>query len=107
MTFELQTQPAPAGLAVLGSVVELRELPFGPLMELLAKGGQHLLGASLHVDGQPIGAEALQALPGRFAAALVEAQGVMKRMHDLDRLVAIHEANAKAAAALAEEAPKG
>jgi hypothetical protein len=107
MTFQLQTQPAPAGLAGLGSVVELRELPFGTLMEQMAKGGHHLLGASLHVDGVPIGAEALHALPGRFAAPLVEAQGLMKRMHDLDRLVAIHEANAKAAAALVEEAPKG
>jgi hypothetical protein len=105
--FELHYEPAPAGLASLGSVVEIRELPFGQLMDLLAKGGQHLLGASLHVDGVPIGVDALQALPGRFAASLVEAQGVMKRLHDLDRLVAIHEANAKAAAALVEEAPKG
>ena len=107
MGFELLIQPAPAGLAGLGTVVELRELPMGQLTEALAKGGRSILAASLHIDGVPVGAEALAALPGRFSASLAEAEVVLRRMHDLDRLVVIIEAQNKAMRAATDEAPKG
>jgi hypothetical protein len=111
--FELHTAPAPAGLAMLGSAVELRELPYGRLMEALAAGGASLLAASLHIDGKPIGAEALDAIPGRYAADLVEARRAVETLHDLDRLLqasaadtARMEARRAATADGADAAPK-
>lgn len=89
MTFELQTHPAPAGLASLGQVVDVRELPYGLMRETMAqtdKPGQsaeRLLGASLHVDGQPITYAGLQALPGRFAGAISTALEQCLRLHGL------------------------
>jgi hypothetical protein len=87
--FELQTQTAPAGLATLGQVVEVRELPYGQMRETMAqsdKPGQsaeRLLGASLHIDGQPIGYGGLQALPGRFSGAISNALEQVLRLHGL------------------------
>jgi hypothetical protein len=105
--FTLRIEPAPGGLATLGQLVELRELPLGQLTEAMAKGGHHIFAAALHIDGVPIGVDGMQALPGRFAADVAEAEVTLRRMHDLDRLLVIHEAQIKATKAAAEEAPKG
>jgi hypothetical protein len=88
MRFELQTEPAPAGLTPLGQVVELRELPYGELRETLGAGEsgtglERVLGASLHVDGVPLGYEGLRALPGRFSGAVAIALERVGRMHGL------------------------
>ena len=87
--YELQTLPAPDKLAPLGQAVELRELPFGEMREAMGAAerpeerGFYLLAASLHVDGQPLGYEELQALPGRFSGGLTQALALVVRMHGL------------------------
>ena len=86
--FELQRKPAPAGLAALGDV-EVRELGYGAMREAMSatdKPGQsaeRLLAASLHVNGEPLGYEALQQLPGRFAGAIAASLEVCLRLHGL------------------------
>lgn len=88
MTFELQTEPGPAALAPLGDV-QVRELSYGRMREVMGeadKPGQsaeRLLAASMWVDGAPIGFDALQALPGRFAGAISEALAQCLRLHGL------------------------
>lgn len=72
--FELRIVPLPR-LAELGESVELRELSYGELRRVMQeasgkRAGESLLGATLCVNGTPIGLEALDALPGRFAGAL-------------------------------------
>lgn len=87
--FELHTEPAPAGLAPLGTTVEVRELPYGEMREAMAaseqpgQSAERLLGAALHVDGAAYGYDALRALPGRFAGAIAEALQQCLRMHGL------------------------
>jgi hypothetical protein len=89
MQFELQTRAAPAGLAILGGLVELREVPYGTVREAMAAGGkvgksaEGLLAASLHVDGQPIGLAALLGLPGRFAGPIAKALAIVIELHGL------------------------
>jgi len=89
MSYELQAEPVSGKLAALGGVVELRELPYGVMREVMASGdkpGQsadRLLGAALHVDGVPLGYEALEALPGRFSGAIAGALQRCMVMHGL------------------------
>jgi len=89
MGFDLQTQSAPAALAPLGMVVELRELAYGEMreaMEQADKPGQaaeRLLAASLVVDGVPLGYAALRALPGRFSGGIASALQRCLAMHGL------------------------
>lgn len=89
MGFELQTHPAPEALAVLGQVVELRELPYGQMRDAMAaaekpkESADRLLAACLHVDGVPLGYEALQALPGRLSGAIARALEDALRIHGL------------------------
>jgi hypothetical protein len=103
MTFQLQTEPAPAGLAQLGTTVEIRELSYGAMRETMAASDQpgqsaeRLLGATLFVDGTAIGYEGLRALPGRFSGAIADALGQTLRVHGLER----------AAPAADDAAPKG
>ncbi len=99
--FELQTVPAPAGLAALGERVELRELSYGALRAAMqsavvrGQAGEALLAASLHVDGEPLGLEALEALPGRFAGAIARALQRTLELHGMS-LDAANEADAEA-----------
>jgi len=94
MTFELHTEPAPADLAPLGQLVEIHELPYGQMREVMHAGdkpgesAERLLGASLFVDGQPFGYGPLLALPGRFSGAITSALEQTMRMHGLTRTVA-------------------
>src|SRR6187399_3327435 len=87
--FELHTESAPTGLAPLGQVVEIRELAYGPMRDAMqasegaGQSAERLLGASLYVDGQPIGYEAVRALPGRFSSAIGDALQQCLRMHGL------------------------
>lgn len=87
--FELQTVPAPAGLAALGARVELRELSYGALRRAMqaaasqGQAGEALLAACLYVDGEPLGLEALQALPGRFAGAIARALERALELHGM------------------------
>lgn len=86
--FELRTEPAPQGLASLGQVVELHELCYGAMRDAMAAGvgaesADRLLAASLHVDGEPVGYDALQALPGRFAGSIARALEQTLRLHGL------------------------
>ena len=89
--FELRTESAPAGLAPLGGVVEIRELSYGAMRESMAASAQagqsaeRLLGDCLFVDGKAIGFDALRALPGRFSGAIAEALEQTMRMHGLER----------------------
>jgi hypothetical protein len=89
MTFELRNEPGPPGLAGLGERVELVELPYGQMREAMAAGdkpGQsadRLLSVALHVDGQPVGYDALLALPGRFSGGIAAALEQCLRMHGL------------------------
>jgi hypothetical protein len=98
--FELQTVPAPEGLAALGERVELRELTYGELRRTMAtadraQAGEALLAASLYVDGAPLGLDALQALPGRFAGGIARA---------LERTLALHGMGVTAPAEDTDEA---
>lgn len=89
--FELQTCPAPQALGVLGADVTLRELPYGALRAAMAaaerprESAERLLAASLHVDGAPIGFDALQGLPGRLAGGISQALQICMRLHGLAR----------------------
>jgi hypothetical protein len=95
MTYDLERRPARARrLAVFfdGAPLELVEIPFGPLSDLWISirvhglnPGRSILAATLHVDGAPIGLEALDALPGRLSAELVELMQQAMRMHAMDR----------------------
>jgi hypothetical protein len=105
--FQLNKEPAPASLAPLGTLVELHELPMGALTDAMRKGGHAILAASLHIDGVPVGDAGIDALPGRFAAGVAEAEIILRRMHDLDRLMAIHEAQEKVMTAKRAEAAEG
>ena len=59
--FELHTETAPAGLAALGQVVELREQACGVVDKAIAEAqapGEivtRVLGITLYVDGAPLG----------------------------------------------------
>lgn len=72
LTFERKRVPAPAGLAekLAGHTVELVELTFGELMtaheEHPDKPNLSILAHSLHIDGESIGFESLEALPGSW-----------------------------------------
>jgi hypothetical protein len=86
--FQLQVEPAPAGLAPLGQVVELREMTYGAMRDSMSssesgQSAERLLGASLYVDGQPIGYEGVRALPARFSNAIAEALGQAMKLHGL------------------------
>jgi len=87
--FELQTIPAPPGLAPLGTRVELRELSYGDLRRAMAAApdsthaGEALLAASLHVDGEPYTLDDLEALPGRFSGAIARALGQVLELHGM------------------------
>jgi len=98
--FELQSAPAPAALAPLGQVVQIRELSYGAMREAMqasqepGQSAERLLGASLYVDGNAYGFDAVRALPGRFSSAIGEALETCLRLHGL------------VPAADADEAPK-
>jgi hypothetical protein len=47
------------------------------------QSAERLLGASLHIDGEPIGYGGLQALPGRFSGAISNALEQVLRLHGL------------------------
>jgi hypothetical protein len=93
MAFELQRKPMPARLAEAfeGATAELRELDYGELTEAMQAGGtqkratESLLGASLHVDGGPVGLERVLRAPGRFAGAISDAVAEVIRLHGLVR----------------------
>ena len=112
--FELRTEPAPAGLAPLGGVVEIRELTYGGMRATMAasvepgESAERLLGSSLFVDGAALGFEALRALPGRFSGAISEALAQTMRVHGLERAIAPSAEPAEGVeAAAASEAPSG
>jgi hypothetical protein len=90
MEFELRVMPAPAIFACLGGVVELREVPYGMARQALNAGGKRgysaegLLAVSLHVDGAPIGLDALLALPGRFTGHISKAMQAAVDLHGLE-----------------------
>jgi hypothetical protein len=91
MGFELQVQPLHGKLteAFDGAAVELRELPWIAVREAMSAGGERgfagegLLAASLHVDGKPVGIDALLQMPGRYTGALGVALMAVHRMHGL------------------------
>jgi hypothetical protein len=91
MAYELQVRPAPQRLAGAfgGTVIELRELTYGQMRDAMRAGGdverasESLLGQSLHVDGKPVGLDALLALPGRFAGLVGSVLSDCIRMHGL------------------------
>jgi hypothetical protein len=72
MGFDLQTLPAPSGFADLGASVEIRELPYGRVRELMKGNGaltghECLFAESLFIDGLALGVEGLRdRLPGRY-----------------------------------------
>jgi hypothetical protein len=115
--FQLITETAPAGLAQLGAVVEIRELSYGAMRDTMSaseqpgQSAERLLADSLFVDGVPIGFQALRALPGRFSGAIAEALGQTMRVHGLERAQAPATDAAGGvggpAASDAPEAPKG
>lgn len=115
--FELQTRPAPAALAVLGAVVELREIDYAATLDAMfavststrkARPIDGLLAACLFVDGKPIGLEALLALPGRFTRSIQQAGDMIGEMHstDTDRAEVEAEAAVSKASAGADDPPK-
>jgi hypothetical protein len=87
--FSLITEPAPAALAMLGQAVELRELDYGHMRDVMTQAeapgesAERLLGACLYVDGQPIGYEGLRGVPGRYAGAIATALHRCLVMHGL------------------------
>jgi hypothetical protein len=87
--FELQTVDPVPGLEPLGARVQLRELSYGAMRAAMtsapdgARAGEALLGASLMVDGAPLGLAALDALPGRFAGAITRALAHCLALHGL------------------------
>jgi len=91
MSFELQIRPAPERLAAAlgGSVIELRELTYRQMRDAMREGGvqdrasEGLLGASMHVDGKPVGLDAVLDLPGRFAGDIAKALVAVHEMHGL------------------------
>lgn len=81
-----------------GGEVELVEVPYRQARESMRKGApeftsEGLLGATLHVDGEPIGLDALLAMPGRFCALIAEGVSLAIRMHGLGVEVAPAAAN--------------
>ena len=89
MGLQLLTFPAPAGLLDLGTVVEMREVPYGRVRELMAgpgplSGPERLFAEVLHIDGQPLGIDRLMTqLPGRYMRAVSDGLAMVVRMHDL------------------------
>jgi hypothetical protein len=91
MTYELQVRAVPQPLAGAcgGTVVELRELTYGQMRAAMRHGGEQelaseaLLGAALHVDGEPLGLEGLLNLPGRFAGDVAKVMRQCHVMHGL------------------------
>lgn len=88
-TYELHREPVP-GLADLGARVELREVSYGAVKRAMGAApeglvGEALLGAALHVDGEPLGLEGLLELPGRFSSAIAEALARCLEVHGLRR----------------------
>jgi hypothetical protein len=90
MGFDLHIRPAPAGLADLGTLVELREVPYGRMRELMSgpgplSGPERLLAEVLHIDGQPLGIDRLQnSLPSRYTRAVRDSLALILKMHDID-----------------------
>ena len=79
-SLSLQVEPVP-GLEALGDC-ELREQGWWHVRGLIQQAAREgvdaelvVLGVTLFVDGEPIGAEALRELPGRFATPLSKALG--------------------------------
>jgi len=88
-TFELHRERVPA-LADLGTVVELREIPYGRVKRAMSAApegmvGEALLGASLFVDDAPIGFDAVLDLPGRYSSGIAEALARCLEIHGLRR----------------------
>ena len=87
--FELQTIPAPAGLAPLGAIVEIREIKHSAVQAALSAGAKigrpsdGLLAATLFVDGAAIGLDGLGELPGRFYGAFSEALALTIKLHGM------------------------
>ena len=87
--FELQIVDPVPGLERLGDQVQLRELCYGDLRRAMSeangvgRAGEALLARSLWVDGAPIGLEALDALPGRFAGAIARAMERCLMLHGM------------------------
>ncbi len=88
--FELLIEPAPAALAPLGEVVELRELSYGEMRAAMrsapdpAEVGEAVLAAALFVDGEPLGTlDALHNVPGRFSGGIAQALQRVLAMHGL------------------------
>ena len=91
MGYALQVKPGPAKLAeVFGvSSVEIRELSYGAMTDAMRIGAERnrasdgLLAESLHVDGHPVGLDALLALPGRLSKVIGDALTTCLVMHGL------------------------
>jgi hypothetical protein len=80
-TYSLIIEPVPA-LAGLGSRVELHELSVGAVKRTIIEAAEThqsarwpdmLLGRALWIDGEPIGIERLDALPGRLTPVVTAA----------------------------------
>lgn len=94
MSYELACEPVTDAPRLAehfgGAQLELRELAWGPLFEVTMAvrrsgvfPGQPVLAASLHVNGKPIGLEALEALPGKHLA--LELTRLMGRALELNK----------------------
>lgn len=84
-----------------GATLELVELTFGPQFDVAVgvrtrgdNAGLALLAAALHVDGEPLGLEALRALPGRLGVELNALMLETLRMNNDDGADAPPEASA-------------
>jgi hypothetical protein len=105
-TFALIREPAPPGLEELGDSIELHELPY--IEARLAMGrsrpglspGEALVGETLVVDGEVLGADRLAALPGRFAGGILAA---LQRCTELYRLNAPPRVNGQPNGAAPED----
>jgi hypothetical protein len=114
--FELQTiEPVP-GLEALGARVQLRELSYGSLraaMRAVAgsdRASELLLGASLYVDGAPLGLDGLDALPGHLSGAVARAMSRCLELHGMGAAAepkAANEDQAAVAGANGEAVPRG
>jgi hypothetical protein len=90
MSFSLQTKKVSGALgAALGGNAELRELSYGQLREAMTKAptiaeaAEYITAASLIVNGQPLGIEALRALPGRFSGEIGSLLAEVVAMHGM------------------------
>jgi hypothetical protein len=102
--YALEQLPVPGNLGELGDAVEIREVPYGVVRRAMSsdRASETLLLECLIVDGVHLTLDELDALPGRYTGALLQAQESIFHAHSL----AVAGEIAKPAAA-APEADEG